>query len=133
MAGSLSFTAGGVILLYLPVLALSSWLRSYFKASLRNHVYSSTRLDNVLRLHSDMEAGRLFLIYLSNTVLVLLSLGLAYPWARIRLAHYSARSTSAIIQGTLDGYVTRQQVQVSALGEELGDAFDVDVDMGLSL
>ena len=66
-------------------------------------------------------------------VLVLLSLGLAYPWARIRLAHYSARSTSAIIQGTLDGYVTRQQVQVSALGEELGDAFDVDVDMGLSL
>ncbi|HPE61123.1 MAG TPA: YjgN family protein [Thiolinea sp.] len=122
-----------VALLYLPLLVLGSWLRSYFKASLRNHVYSSTRLDHVLLLRSDMGTWRLFLIYVSNTVLVLLSLGLAYPWARIRLARYSARCTSAILQGSLDGYVTRQQEQVSAVGEELGDAFDVDVDMGLGL
>ncbi|MGB1254946.1 MAG: YjgN family protein [Thiolinea sp.] len=124
---------GGVILIYLPFIAVSVWIKAYLKTKLRNYAYSSASLDKVIRFVSEMNYHRLFWIYLSNTLLIIFTLGLAYPWAKVRLARYSAETMQAQVFGNLNGFITQQQEAQSALGEELGDAFDVEVGMGLSL
>lgn len=124
---------GTLLLAYLPFIAVSIWINAYLKTSLRNYVYNNVGLDKVIRFASDMNYHLLFWIYFSNTLMIFCTLGLAYPWAKVRLARYSAQTTQARVFGNLNGFITQQQEAQSALGEELGDAFDVEVGMGLSL
>jgi len=44
----------------------------------------------------------------------------------VRLARYTADHTQAIVQGDLGHYVTGQQDAQTALGDEMGEAFDLD-------
>ena len=39
----------------------------------------------------------------------------------------TAEKLELMVQGSLDGYVAAQQEDVNALGEEVGDIFDVDI------
>jgi uncharacterized membrane protein YjgN (DUF898 family) len=66
-------------------------------------------------------------IYVVNTLLIVLTLGLFLPWAQVRLARYRLESLSLEVHGGLDAFVADQQSQVAAAGEELGEVFDVDL------
>lgn len=123
---------GMVGLTYIGAILIGIWLKAFVRARLRNHVFSQIRLDKVLRLQSDMTVGRLFGFYIANSLLMLFTLGLAYPWVKVRIARFSANATRATIRGSIDQYVTQQQGKQSALGEEMGEAFDVDADMDLA-
>ncbi|MEJ2530115.1 MAG: YjgN family protein [Gammaproteobacteria bacterium] len=105
--------------------------KAYVHSKIRNYVFNRTQLDEVLSLQSDMTVGQLFKFYLVNILLMIFTLGLAYPWVKVRIARLSANATKAAISGSLDQYVTQQQDKQSALGEEMGDAFDVDVAVDL--
>jgi len=63
---------------------------------------------------------------MSNYIALFFTLGLAYPWVSVRLATYYAGRTKLIMQGSLDDYVAGEVEAVSALGEEIGEAFDVE-------
>jgi uncharacterized membrane protein YjgN (DUF898 family) len=65
---------------------------------------------------------------LSNAVAIALSLGLLIPWAQIRLARYRAENMTVHLADDWRDYVAAKDRQGSALGEEIGEAFDVDVD-----
>ena len=56
----------------------------------------------------------------------MLTLGLATPWAMIRVARYRADCTTAQVAGDLDQFVQVQQDQQNALGEELGEVLDLE-------
>jgi len=122
---------GMILLIYIFFIALGLWGTAYLEANIKNYVLNHTKLDDVLQLNSNIKVGKLFGIYLSNTLLVMVSSGLAYPWAVIRLKKYKIESTSAIINGDIAQYVNQQQEAQSALGEELGDAFDTAIDLGM--
>ena len=47
------------------------------------------------------------------------------------MARYRINNTFAMIEGSLSKYVTKQQEYQSALGDELGDALDFDMDVAL--
>ncbi|MGB0268171.1 MAG: DUF898 family protein, partial [Pseudomonadales bacterium] len=66
-------------------------------------------------------------VLISNAVLVALSLGLAIPWARIRAARYRLSHVGIWIDGDLESFLAAEVAQSSALGEELGEAFDLDI------
>lgn len=65
-------------------------------------------------------------IVLSNMVLVLCTLGLFYPWARVRAAKYKAHVTEVNLVD-LSSFQASEQKQNSALGEEIGEAFDIGI------
>jgi uncharacterized membrane protein YjgN (DUF898 family) len=65
-------------------------------------------------------------IYFSNSFLVAITLGLYIPWAKCRLAQYRASRTSMLVFDDLNQFVAAEENRTSALGQELGDAFDVD-------
>lgn len=99
-------------------------LFGYFKAGLANLMLNHTELADH-QLASEQEPIRLAWIFVSNSFLTALTLGLYLPWARVRLARYRAECTSMAIQGDLGHFVAAEGRRTSALGEELGEAFDV--------
>jgi len=68
-------------------------------------------------------------LYATNTLAMALSLGLLMPWAKIRTARYRTRMTSVVPSGDFDGFIAAQSSQQSALGEEMGEVFDLDLGM----
>jgi uncharacterized membrane protein YjgN (DUF898 family) len=56
---------------------------------------------------------------------MIFTLGLAYPWTIIRKTKYMAETVSISNAEALSLFVSQQEQQQSALGEEIGEAFDV--------
>lgn len=79
------------------------------------------------RLGCDWSLPGMLWIYLTNLIALIVSLGLLTPWAQIRILQYQLRHTWVDIAGNLDEIVAAQGQQVSSIGEEIGDVFDVDI------
>lgn len=109
-----------------PVIGALGYLGliGYFKAGLANLMINHAELADH-QFSSELEPVRLAWIFVSNSFLTAITLGLYLPWAKVRLARYRAGCTSMAIQGDLDHFVAAESRRTSALGEELGEAFDV--------
>ncbi len=119
---------GAILFVYIAFGILSIWGTAYIQTNIKNYVLNRTSLDNI-QINSSIEVGKLFVIYFTNILLLMATFGLAYPWTIIRLKKYKLESTS--VTGNINEYVNQQQQKQSALGEELGDAFDMDLDLGM--
>jgi uncharacterized membrane protein YjgN (DUF898 family) len=98
----------------------------YFAARLQNLVWNNTTLAPH-RFCSEVRAGQLFGIVLTNFILTALTLGLFYPFARVRSTRYRVESVTMIAAGPLDAFVAGEQQQVGALGEAAVDWYDIDI------
>lgn len=84
-------------LLYFVAIALSS---SYAFAALRNYTFNNLTLAKNIRFHSSLTFVGIALNLLLLILASALTLGLAYPWAKIRLLRYQVEHTTVI--GNLD-------------------------------
>lgn len=123
-----------IIGIYVPIIMLGMLLNAYLKSRIRNYSFGETKMDGeVLDLTSDVKARDLFKIYLTNALMIVFSFGLATPWAKVRLARYTAEHTQGDVTGNLAQYVGQQQNLQTSLGDEMGDAFDVQAGIEVGL
>ncbi|WP_178114692.1 YjgN family protein [Pseudomonas saliphila] len=101
-------------------------LFGYFMAGLTNLVMNATLLG-MHGFESQLGKRRMVWIFLSNSLLIMLTLGFFTPWAKVRMAAYRASCTSVEIQGDLDGFIAGEARRSSAIGQEIGEAFDVGI------
>jgi Predicted membrane protein len=66
-------------------------------------------------------------LILTNFWATMLTLGLFYPFARVRKARYAASHMTMVMRGDLDRFVAKQRDAVSALGGEAADFLDIDI------
>ncbi|MCW8886676.1 MAG: YjgN family protein [Motiliproteus sp.] len=93
-----------------------------------NLIYENTLLrGGDFGFQSDWSDGSYLKLVLINSICTLLTLGFFYPWAMVRIAHYKAEHLTLLANTDLDGFVASEEEHVTALGEEMGDIFDVDV------
>ena len=92
--------------------------------------HSLTVLDNNITFESTLKASSLAWIFVSNFFIVILTLGLAMPWAKVRVARVMLENTLVNTSEGFDKFLSQQQAQTSALGDQVGEAFDVDVGVG---
>jgi uncharacterized membrane protein YjgN (DUF898 family) len=111
----------GIGLLYLGVGAVVVIVRTSFE----NMVWNHTQLDQH-RFESRLRAGRMLWLYASNIVLLVLTLGLFVPWARVRMAQYRAESLTLVPGGPLESATLAGGLEAEATGAELTDAMDLD-------
>jgi uncharacterized membrane protein YjgN (DUF898 family) len=78
------------------------------------------------RLQTDVTITGLFAVVLPNTIFTILTLGLYYPWAAVRLARYM-QAHLWIEAVDLDDFVAAERAKESALGDEIGEAFDLGI------
>ena len=64
-------------------------------------------------------------------MIIIFTLGFGTPWAKVRVAKMIVENTYVDAPHGFDRYVTQKQTQSSALGEQIGDVFDVDVGLGV--
>ncbi len=69
-------------------------------------------------------------IGLVNAVLIMCSLGLAYPWCAVRLLKYKMSCLSVASVEGVQSFVGTQQVEVQALGDQAADVLNMDLDFG---
>lgn len=94
---------------------------------LRNLIWNHTRLGEH-RIISSASVWRYVLIQLSNYLLILLTLGLYIPFARVRRVRYLASATSIVMAGNMDEFVAEQaSAGVGAAGAETADLFGIDI------
>ena len=101
-------------------------LFAYIRARTTNAVFNNLRIGP-LRFECLLKARRLIWIYVSNVIAILLSFGLATPWAVVRTMRYRASRMTAIAAGPLDSFVQSESQLLSATGEEVGEMFDIDI------
>jgi uncharacterized membrane protein YjgN (DUF898 family) len=137
--GSLAFSYDGdgwklfraflkALLLTLPTLGLC-WV--WYAATRNRYFWKHTRAGPA-RFQSTVTGGALLGLFVTNLLLVICTFGVGTPWAMVRAAAFSA--DNLYLQGAIDWDTVEQQAQgVSATGEGMAAAFDVDVDVGLGL
>jgi uncharacterized membrane protein YjgN (DUF898 family) len=117
------FISVAIILSYLSFFAVFL----YYRVRTNNYALATTEWAGVGRIQSSIRARDLLWLYLSNAFAVLLSLGLLIPWAKVRMARYTANKTRLVVFGSLDRVAQEVGREESALGDAAADAFDVEV------
>ena len=106
--------------------AMYLFMFAYMQSRLGNLVWNSTTIkDN--GLESSLRTRDLMWIYFSNLIAIMLSFGLLVPWAKVRTVRYKMSKLQLLPAGNLDQFVQAERQQVSALGEEIGEVFDIDI------
>ncbi|MCP5325300.1 MAG: DUF898 domain-containing protein [Oceanospirillaceae bacterium] len=99
---------------------------AYFMSAHLNLRFSKTSLEQHT-FSADFEPKGMIGLYLKNTLLIMLTLGLYYPAAQVNVARYKAEHIHLVAEGSLDNFVAGEAQQQSAVADELGNALDVDV------
>ena len=122
---------GALGLVYIAFLMATFILVAYFQSQVRQYVFANTVLNGNVNFSSSLTTISLAWLMMSNFLLVLVTLGLGTPWAKVRRAKLILKNTLVDVEHGIDGFITQQQDKQSALGEQIGDAFDVDIGIGV--
>lgn len=98
----------------------------YLAATTANAVWRSTRLGPH-RFDSAVPVGGYIRLTLLNWLAIIVTLGLFFPWARVRVARYRAAHLTLAVSGSLDDFVAQEGERVSATGDEAAEMFALDV------
>lgn len=114
-------------LIMMPLMLLMYFfVFAYVQSRIGNLVWNNVQVKGN-GLESTLRARDLMWIYFTNILAIALSFGLMVPWAKVRTARYRMNKLQLIPAGNLDQFVQAERNHVTALGEEMGDVFDIDI------
>jgi uncharacterized membrane protein YjgN (DUF898 family) len=113
-----------VVLMYAAYLLAFCYLR----ARVGNLTLNGARIGP-LQLRSALRARDLLWLYVSNIVAIIASVGIATPWATLRMARYRADRLALIAHEPLEALAASPADRATATGSEVSDLFDVDVSL----
>jgi uncharacterized membrane protein YjgN (DUF898 family) len=100
--------------------------RSYMQSAIGNLIWNNASLGEH-RFQSTLKFVDLLRINFVNTLAIVFSFGLLIPWATVRSLRYRLQNTSLVAHGSLDDIAAAEEQKSNAVGEEIGDFFNVDV------
>ena len=114
---SLITTLSTLLVFYVCVVAL--YQAMYYRLIFNRVEIGGNRVQNSISIEY-------ILVILSNSVLIILTLGFYYPWAAVRRARYLF-SNMRLEARDLDSFTAGEFDHISAQGEEVGEAFDLGI------
>ncbi|MEA1650252.1 YjgN family protein [Nitrospirillum sp. BR 11164] len=81
-------------------------------------------------LSASWQLGPVLWLYVSNGLLLVFTLGFAYPWVRCRTARYVLEHLTVHAPTGLDSFVAGAQSETGAFGDQAAAFFDIDVGIG---
>ena len=121
-------TAMGATLILVPLLFFPFYMIAfgYWYTKLTNLIMNHTTLQQC-QFNSHLETTKICWIFFSNTLAIILSLGMLIPWAMIRTAKYRISCLSLITDSAPDAFIAAEAEHAEAIGEEIGDFLDLDL------
>ena len=120
-----------VFLLYFGFVLVGVAAIAYSTTRQREYIYENSKLDEKIAFASIIKARQLMWVMVSNLLLIIFTLGIATPWVKVRIARLFLENTEVDTRIGFDEYVTQKQQEQSSLGDQIGDAFDVEVGIGI--
>ncbi len=111
---------------FLPFFLLYVLVGMLYRAGTRNVALSETVIDGQHLLASSIHRWRYAWIAISNFFATLFTLGLARPWAAVRMARYVASATVLYSAGSLDDYLSTVREGAGVVGSEYMDVEGLD-------
>ena len=112
---------------FVPFLLLYALAGLLYRAGTRNVALNETVIDSRHVMSSSIHRGRYAWIAITNLAATLFSLGLARPWAAIRMARYLASVTALDTTGALEAYISTVKDSGAAVGAEFMDVEGFDL------
>jgi len=109
-------------ILYLAFIGLYKGITDGY---LSNFTRNNTKLDEG-EFKTSIYPYKLGIISMTNTVAIVLSLGLLYPWAKMRYLKYKIENTQFACKD-YSKFKATKTTDVSTIGEEATDFFDIDI------
>ena len=100
----------------------------YYIVRTRNLLFEASSVSTH-RFESTMKALQYAGVVILSLLIVAFTLGFGIPIAKVIMAKYKAETLSLLCDGDLNAFIAQETENVQALGEELGDAFDIDIDI----
>jgi uncharacterized membrane protein YjgN (DUF898 family) len=116
--------------LFLPLVLYAAYLAIYgYVRAQTGNITMNGLVAGPLRGVSTLRGRDLAWLYLSNIVAILLTLGLATPWATVRTASYRARNLCLVGHATPADFLGSPSSDSRAAGSEASDLYDVDLSL----
>ncbi|MFU2509422.1 YjgN family protein [Pseudoalteromonas sp. ASV78] len=115
-----------IIAFYIAFLTLIS---AVYQSIIRNHIFNSSEFDDVASFKSDLKAVDYGILLFTNALAIIFSLGMAYPWAKIRKARLLAKATEVTVYTGALAIIDTAQQQQSSFAEEAANVFDIDISL----
>jgi uncharacterized membrane protein YjgN (DUF898 family) len=98
---------------------------AYVQTRLTNTLYSSIKVGSA-EFESNLAFRPMLWLYFSNTLAIVLTLGLAIPWAKVRVTRYRAQCMWMQAED-LDFIKAAKKSDVDAKADAFSDVFDLDI------
>src|SRR4051812_5427143 len=134
MAGAPAGSPRAVLMMMMPIGMFALYLMwfAYPRARVGNLVWNKLTIGGgasgapQVRFENHLRARDLAWLYFVNVLALVVTLGLATPWAVVRTMRYRADKMTLQVIGGLDGFVAAQATEVAAAPEEVGEMFGFD-------
>jgi uncharacterized membrane protein YjgN (DUF898 family) len=113
----------GFAITYLVIILAAFWTQ----AALVGTTLGGLAVGDQSRMRCSIASSRYAWILGSNALVSLVTLGMMYPWGEVRRLRYLASHTTIGGAETFDTVVGPRGGPASAAGDEVADAFDIDV------
>ena len=117
------------VLGFTPMILLGTlylFIFAFLKTAVDNLSLSSSSIGSS-RLESNMRVRKMLWLYISNAVLIISTLGLMTPWAKIRMKRYKIEHLHLHVGTDFDAFIADEQKESSTFGEEALDFMDFDI------
>lgn len=116
----------GIYAAFIPFFLLFSIAGLLYRAGVRNVALNETVIDSRHLMASNIHRGRYTWIAVTNFLATIFTLGLARPWAAVRMANYLAICTAVHATGSFDDYLGEITDAGAAVGSEFMDVEGID-------
>jgi uncharacterized membrane protein YjgN (DUF898 family) len=114
-----------IVLMYLVFFSCMMVVAAWFNSSMLNASIGGVEVGPH-RVYSRLATWPMWGILVTNLLGMIVTLGLFYPWAKIRMMRYQMAHTGVVANGDLTDFASDGEQHVSAVGEEAADFFDID-------
>jgi uncharacterized membrane protein YjgN (DUF898 family) len=104
---------------------------AYYSVKKREYIFDNTKLNDSVSFLSTMKFFPYAYILITNFILIILSLGFAYPWAKVRVAKYTLDNTMIRMAGGFDDYYSISDVKDSAFADQMNDVLNLGVGVSI--
>ncbi|EAT12122.1 DUF898 domain-containing protein [Bermanella marisrubri] len=101
-------------------------LMVYMSTSILNLMFNQTEIEEH-RFVAQVPAVGFAKVLIINTFLTMITLGLYLPAAQVRMAKFVSENVELNVVGSLENFTAAQAQDSNALGDELGNVFDLGV------
>ncbi|GEK77544.1 membrane protein [Pseudoalteromonas atlantica] len=117
---------GGLMIAYVFMIAI---VTAVWAAAIRNHIFDNSQFEDVASFKSELKPIPFAILLLTNMLAIVFSLGLAYPWTKVRTSRMLAEVTTVNIYPSALNLVDTAQQEQSSFAEEAANVFDIDLSL----